>query len=158
MKKINKRILETGLVLCTLLCIMMYFLVYKISANFVHWNPELAYMQMPLYALAVLIITGIIVSLSIAFLLVHRSTKENIFRRPTVKLLYLMGHFMGFAFLMSFLFFMYAYLNLGEHIGLPGGFILIFNLITFVGTNVVYFVAGLFAEAVDYKEENQLTV
>ena len=158
MKRFNKILLEIGLVSCIVVCILMYFVIYRISRSFVFWNPDLAFMQMPLYTFSILIITGVIGALSLALFLVHRSTKENIFQRLTIKALYWVGHSLGFAFLMSLAFFGYAYYHLAKGMGLPGGYVGIFVLITFVGTNVMYFIAVLFKQAVEYKEENQLTV
>lgn len=131
--------------------------LYILSAEFAA-DPVLTHMQYPILLLSYLMLAFILVPLVIAFILVARSTTRNIFERKTVKSLTVMGHsFLG-SFLAILAATLYSYAQLGAEVGLVGSYLLGLCFACFSASLIMYFIASLFAKAVEYKEENEWTV
>ena len=54
--------------------------------------------------------------------------------------------------------YIYGYAQLGKEIGLVGGYLVLALAGYFLAAILVYFITDLFRKAVEYKEENELTV
>ncbi len=138
---------------------IIWFIVplYDISASFAR-DPALAHMQYPVLVLCYLMLACIFIALVVAFILIVKSTAKNIFERSTVRSLTFMGHLFLGAFVAILAATVYSYLQLGWGVGLVGAYLLGLCFICFSAALVMYFIANLFAKAVEYKEENEWTV
>ena len=158
MKSFKNSILIVLLLLAILLCGLLFPLVTSISHDMARWNPNIAYMRVPLLIMSYFVIATIIAALMSGLLLVIRSTHKNIFEHSTVKALLCMGNLFIFATIISVAMFIYSYSQIQGEVGLVGAYMNIASLILFLGANIMYFIASLFRKAVEYKEEYDLTV
>ena len=158
MSKIRNTILLLTLALSAFALLALFPLLLVLSRSFAEHNPEIAYMQFPILLLSYGMVTAIILAVVIGFYLVLQSNRQNIFARKTVKRLRIMAHSFTCAFLFTTAILVYSTSQIGNEVGLPGGYIILAMGVNFAGANVLYFITSLFEKAVEYKEENELTV
>ncbi|HHT44234.1 MAG TPA: DUF2975 domain-containing protein [Fastidiosipila sp.] len=158
MQRVKPILLSGLLFLAIAFFVGMFPFLIHMSAQYVNWNPELSHLRIPFLVLIFLVLLVSIVALVLALFLVLRSTRKNIFESLTVRMLNLIGH----SFLAGALFFgvmyIYGYAQLGKEIGLVGGYLVLALAGYFLAAILVYFITDLFRKAVEYKEENELTV
>lgn len=121
-------------------------------------SPDLAHMRLPVLLLSMAAVLAVIAALALGLWLVIRSGRGTIFDRVTLRALAVMGHCFLAACLLLAAIVGYAYWHLQHEIGLVGGYLMILLAAFFLGANILYFIRNLFAKAVEYKEENELTV
>ncbi len=157
MKKFLNILLLIAIVLAGAGLIFIGILFYS-QAEYYATFPELIHMRYPILILCYLMLAFLLLALVIAFVLVLKSTAKNIFEKSTVQGLTLMGHAFGLAFLSILATTIYSYVQLGAGVGLMGVYLLGACFLCFAAALVMYFIANLFAKAVEFKEENDWTV
>lgn len=156
--KIHNIILIMTLILGIPIVCFGYLFVYLVSGEFVSASPQLAFMRWPMLIGGYVIITAMLALVISLLCLAFKSIRKNLFDQGSIRSIFVMGHFLLTAFLGSLFMTIYAYVCLGHEAGLLGAYMIVMTLILFSLTNFVYFLGRLFCEAVEYKEENDLTV
>ncbi len=157
MRYLNKFI-GAGLVFVALLLSLMFYLVRFVSLSFAQENPDIAYMRLPILLLVYLMLLMLIAAILIAAYLLFKSTSENIFSIRSVQGLYRMGHCFSIASIANFSIIIYSFSQLGEEVGILGVYLIAACAVVLIATMVMYFIANLFKRAVEFKEENEMTV
>ncbi len=121
-------------------------------------DPVIAHMQYPILIPVILMLIALLAAILIAFYLVKRSNRRNIFDRTTVKWLMRMGHCFIVGALLIIIVAIYSYMQLGHEVGLVGTYLFLGILGLLASALAMYFIADLFSKAVSYKEETDLTV
>lgn len=154
---LNRVGLILGLGICILICLFGYFLIWEISESFVHFNPELTYMRWPILMGCYLMLAGAIGALVLGLERV-RVPVQDIFSRATVQRLRWMRQLLMGSSLSMLGVYVYAWLQIGFGMGLVGFYFIIFILVFFTASAVMGFIENLFQRAVQFREENELTV
>lgn len=157
MKGIRKIGLLTALSVCVGLCFFGYFLIWDLAAVFAAQDPELAFMRWPILTGCFVMLTGAVAALILGIRAAARR-EEEIFSRSTVKRLSWMGKSLGVSTAAITGVLIYSWVQLGSQVGLVGVYLLIFVLLFFTASSVMFFIRDLFSRAVEFHEENQLTV
>lgn len=157
MKGIKKIGLLGALSVCVLLCIYGYFLLWGISESFVIQGPEIAHMRWPILIGCYIMLTGAVVALLLGINSARKSEQE-IFSAATIKSLSWMGRSLSISTVAIVCVYIYSWIQLGSEVGMVGAYLFIFVLLFFTATSVLYFIRDLFARAVEFHDENELTV
>ena len=157
MRGIKKIGLLGALSVCVLLCIYGYFLLWGISESFVIEGPEIAHMRWPILIGCYIMLTGAVVALLLGITSAMESEQE-IFSRSTIKCLGWMGRSLSISTVAIVAVYIYAWIQLGSEVGLMGAYLFIFVLLFFTASSVLFFIRDLFARAVEFHDENELTV
>lgn len=158
MKRLVHWLLAGGLIIALIAVILAAAGMPALSEIMAEFNPEIAFMRVPILVMTEGYLAGIVVAVVIAILLTVGSTKEKIFCRRTTRLL----RYAGLSFGISFLFMMgnmiYSYSILGEEVGIMGVYLWFGAGAVFLAMLCMLVLANLFEKAVAFKEENELTV
>lgn len=157
MKGMKKIGLLGALSVCVLLCIYGYFLLWGISESFEVQGPEIAHMRWPILIGCYIMLTGAVVALLLGIKSARKSEQE-IFSVATIKSLSWMGRSLSISTIAIICVYIYSWIQLGSEVGLVGAYLFIFVLLFFTATSVLYFIRDLFARAVEFHDENELTV
>ena len=158
--KIWKRyMLVGGLFVLLVLVVLMAVLVAAGGKRDADIDAAITHLFYPSMAFLVVGTAGVALAIVLAAYLVLRSTRRNILGRHTVKVLKIMGHSCFASFLTIVLSLIYLQLALPP--GYQGPWFLWFLMALLACVTAAlafYFIASLISDAVDYREENELTV
>ena len=147
---------ELGVLFAMLLTIGVGAFLVPVSHDVANANPTITSMRVPVLLIAWGFLVCILVALVMAFLLLERIRKDKIFELQSVHLLKGIGICALAAIIPLVVLFFYTRANVAGSITnlyvVLGIFAMVIVAIFF------YMIAELFQKAVDYKEENDLTV
>lgn len=159
MKTWKRYMLTGGLGLLLLLVILMALLMASGGRRDANIDPAISHLFYPSLTLLILGAAGVAVAIILAAYLVMRSISHNILERYTVKVLRIMGHSCFFSFLIIVISLVYLGFALPPGYGGPWGFWFLMALLACLTAALAfYFLGNLISDAVDYREENELTV
>lgn len=154
--KVQTVIIEIAAVFGMLLLIAIGVFLVPFSQEVASANPTITYMRVPVLIMGWSVLACGIATLVMAILLLERIRKDQIFEPKSVKLLRMIGCCAYAAILPLIALYIYTEVNVAAsitnlYVGLGMAIFFIIGLFFFM-------VASLFQKAVDYKEENDLTV
>ena len=154
--KVQTVIIEIAAVFGMLLLIAIGVFLVPFSHEVATANPTITYMRVPVLIMGWAILACGIAALVKAILLLERIRKDRIFEPGSVKLIKGIGWCAYAAILPLIALYIYTEVNVAAsitnlYVGLGMAIFFIIGLFFFM-------VASLFQKAVDYKEENDLTV
>lgn len=155
--KIQTIIVEIGVVVAILLTVAVGVILYTLSFEVSKANPTIAYMRVPVLMMAWSFLVCVLAALIIALLLLESIRKNKIFEPGSVRKLKAIGNCALAAILPLVVLLFYTSANVA------GGSIT--NIYVFLGIFAMlvvaiffFMIAALFQQAVDYKQEVDLTV
>lgn len=154
--KVQTVIIEIAAVFGMILLIAIGVYLVPFSHEVASANPTITYMRVPVLIMGWSVLACGIATLVMAFLLLERIRKDRIFEARSVKLIQRIGCCAYIAILPLIALYIYTEMNVAAsitnlYVGLGMTVLFIIGLFFFM-------VASLFQKAVDYKEENDLTV
>lgn len=154
--KVQTVIIEVGVVVGMLILIAIGAYLVPFSQEVASANPTITYMRVPVLIMGWSVLACGLATLVMAILLLERIRKDQIFEPKSVKLLQGIGWCAYVAILPLIALYIYTEMNVAGsitnlYVGLGMAVLFIIGLFFFM-------VASLFQKAVDYKEENDLTV
>ena len=154
--KVQTVIIEIAAVFGMILLIAIGVYLVPFSHEVASANPTITYMRVPVLIMGWSVLACGIATLVMAVLLLERIRKDQIFEPKSVKLLQGIGWCAYIAILPLIALYIYTEMNVAAfitnlYVGLGMAAVFVIGLFFFM-------VASLFQKAVDYKEENDLTV
>lgn len=138
-----------------LLCSFPY--VKFVWEKFINNNPLYTRYTFSCLAIVYIGIVLAITAIALGTSLVIKSLKENIFTHDSTKLLRIIARLFGLVGLLMIIFTIYATI-VTPGLGSAWIWILVASLVFFIGDSCFLFIADLFEDAVNYREENDLTI
>jgi len=154
--KVQTVIIEVAAVFGMILLIAIGVYLVPFSHEVASGNPTITYMRVPVLIMGWSVLACGLATLVMAILLLERIRKDQIFEPKSIKLLQGIGCCAYVAILPLIALYIYTEMNVAGsitnlYVGLGVAVLFIIGLFFFM-------VASLFQKAVDYKEENDLTV
>lgn len=154
--RVQTIIVELGVLLAIVLTIAVGAYLVPVSHQVAQANPTITYMRVPVLLMGWGFLACVLTALIMAFLLLERIRKDKIFEKRSVSLLKGIGVCALAAIIPLAILFFYTSANVDGSITnlyvMLGSFAMVIVAIFF------FLIAALFQQAVDYKEENDLTV
>lgn len=154
--RVQTIIVELGVLLAIVLTIAVGAYLVPVSHQVAQANPTITYMRVPVLLMGWGFLACVLTALIMAFLLLERIRKDKIFEKRSVSLLKGIGVCALAAIIPLAILFFYTSANVEGSITnlyvMLGSFAMVIVAIFF------FLIAALFQQAVDYKEENDLTV
>lgn len=154
--RVQTIIVELGVLLAIVLTIAVGAYLVPVSHQVAQANPTITYMRVPVLLMGWGFLACVLTALIMAFLLLERIRKDKIFEKRSVSLLKGIGVCALAAIIPLAILFFYTSANVEGSITnlyvMLGSFAMVIVAIFF------FLIAALFQKAVDYKEENDLTV
>lgn len=148
--------LELGVFFTGLLTLGIGALMVQLSHDVARANPTITYMRVPVLLIAWSILACVLAALVLAFLLLERIRKDNIFEPQSVRHLKGLGMCAFTAILPLIILFFYTRANVAGSIT---NLYVILGIFAMVLIGIFFFlIAALFQKAVDYKKDVDLTV
>lgn len=154
--KIQTIIVEIGLVLAILLTVAVGVILYYLSFDVSMVNPELTYMRVPVSIMMWSFMACVLAALIIALLLLESIRKNKIFEPGSVRKLKAIGNCALVGTIPLIALFLYTRAEVGGSITNVYVTLGIFAML--VAATFFFLIAALFQQAVDYKQEIDLTV
>mgnify|MGYP001767139380 CR=1 FL=1 len=154
--KIQTIIVEIGVVVAILLTVAVGVILYTLSFEVSKANPTIAYMRGPVLMMAWSFLVCVLAALIIALLLLASIRKNKIFDPSSVRKLKAIGYCALAAILPLVVLLFYTSANVAGSITNIYVFLGIFAML--VVAIFFFMIAALFQQAVDYKQEVDLTV
>lgn len=154
--RVQTIIVELGVLLAIVLTFAVGAYLVPVSHQVAQANPTITYMRVPVLLMGWGFLACVLTALIMAFLLLERIRKDKIFEKRSVSLLKGIGVCALAAIIPLAILFFYTSANVEGSITnlyvMLGSFAMVIVAIFF------FLIAALFQQAVDYKEENDLTV
>ncbi len=154
--KIQTIIVEIGVVLAILLTVAVGVILYYLSFDVSMVNPELTYMRVPVSIMMWSFMACVLAALIIALLLLESIRKNKIFEPGSVRKLKAIGNCALVGTIPLIALFLYTRAEVGGSITNVYVTLGIFAML--VAATFFFLIAALFQQAVDYKQEIDLTV
>ncbi|WFF74102.1 DUF2975 domain-containing protein [Proteiniclasticum sp. QWL-01] len=157
MTSFKRGVLLSAMSVCILLCLYSYLFLWNLSKSFAESNPSIAYMRWPILIGCLIMLTGALFALLLG-IRAAAQTEQKIFSQKTVRTLSWMGRSLAVSTAAILGIWIYALTQLGDEVGLVGAYLMIFLVFFFTASSVMFFLRDLFARAVEFRTENELTV
>ena len=154
--KVQTVIIEVGVIVGMLLLIVIGAYLVPFSQEVASANPTITYMRIPVLIMGWSVLACGLATLVMAILLLNRIRKDQIFEPKSVKLLRGIGWCAYIAILPLIALYIYTEVNVVGSI--TNLYVMLGMAVLFIIGLFFFMVASLFQKAVDYKEENDLTV
>ena len=154
--KVMSSIVMFGLCVAAVVVVLIGAFLVPLSYETAEANPTIAFMRVPVLIMGWLILACVIALLVVAFLLLLRINKGNIFEQKSVNLLKSMAVISLAPIPVLATLFFYTKANVGGSIT---NLYVVVGVMALVIVSIFFFLlASLFQKAVDYKNENELTI
>ncbi len=154
--KVMSSIVMFGLCVAAVVVVLIGAFLVPLSYETAEANPTIAFMRVPVLIMGWLILACVIALLVVAFLLLLRINKGNIFEQKSVNLLKSMAVISLTPIPVLATLFFYTKANVGGSIT---NLYVVVGVMALVIVSIFFFLlASLFQKAVDYKNENELTI
>ena len=154
--KVMSSIVMFGLCVAAVVVVLIGAYLVPLSHQTAETNPTIAHMRVPVLIMGWLILACVIALLVAAFLLLLRINKGNIFEQKSVNLLKSMAVISLAPIPVLATLFFYTSANVDGSIT---NFWVVVGVMASVIVSIFFFLlASLFQKAVDYKNENELTI
>lgn len=154
--RVQTIVVELGVFFAILFTIGVGAFLVPMSHDVASANPTITFMRVPVLFIAWSFLVCVLAALVMAFLLLERIRKDKIFEKHSVRLLKGIGICALAGIIPLIILFFYTSANVEGSITnlyvMLGSFAMVIVAIFF------FLIAALFQKAVDYKEENDLTV
>ena len=162
MKNLKRYALAGGLLILLGSVLWTSLLVGIAGWELANYDDAISHLYWPSLFLLILGTLGVCAAILGAAVIVLRSIRRNIIELPTVTLLKRMGHasmFSALIVLFYYIYLMWSFLNVrGNYRGPYELFFPIAFFACLTAALAFYFIAQVIADAVAYREENELTV
>lgn len=154
--KVQTVVIEVAAVFGMILLIGIGAYLVPFSHEVASNNPTITYMRVPVLVMGWSVLACGLATLVLAILLLERIRKDQVFEAKSVKLLQGIGLCAYIAILPLIALYIYTEMNVVGSI--TNLYVMLGIAVLFVIGLFFFMVASLFQKAIDYKEENDLTV
>jgi formate-dependent nitrite reductase membrane component NrfD len=156
--KLKTLFLQASVIVASLLTVEAGFVAHLLSYELTKDNPGIAYMQMPVLFLVFLALGCVFSALVAAFILLERIRHGKVFEVTSVKILRVIGMLVLATILPLIVIFFYINASTPGITNITNYWVVLGGFISLVLSIFIFLIATLFEEAVQYKQENDLTV